>query len=252
MEKTMRSRTSDWFEVKIRYEKTVEDGTQKRVTEKYVVDALSFTEGETTITDEMAVYISGDYKVTAMAPTSYHEIFFSNDGADDKWYKAKLQFITIDEKTEKEKRSTVTYLVQGATLSKALKHIEEVMGGTMIDYVIVGINETTIMDVFEHTGKKSGEVDGKTETKPDEVTVAEEDMEAVDLTKCSEVYDHLIAEGRHVAKPYDVLLPPGEHYVIPVGTPLMTEDVNVVLNHGQEKVIYVIKKNKEDKYIKKD
>lgn len=249
----MRSRTSDWFEVKIRYEKTVEDGTQKRVTEKYVVDALSFTEGETTITDEMAVYISGDYKVTAMAPTSYHEIFFSNDGADDKWYKAKLQFITIDEKTEKEKRSTVIYLVQGSTLPKALKHIEEVMSGTMIDYVVVGINETTIMDVFEHKGpsKKSDGVEGKTETKPDEVTVDEDDMEKVDLTKGSEVYDKLISEGRHVAKTYDINLPDGEHIHIPVGMTLNTNIVMVILTHGQEKVLYVIKKDKEDKYIKK-
>lgn len=249
----MRSRTSDWFEVKVRYEKTVEDGTQKRVTEKYVVDALSFTEGETTITDEMAVYISGDYKVTAMAPTSYHEIFFSDDDTDDKWYKAKLQFITIDEKTENEKRSTVIYLVQGSSLPKALKHIEEVMSGTMIDYVIVGINETQIMDVFEHKGsaKKSGEVEGKTETKPDEVTVDEDDMEMVDLPVGSDIYDKLIAEHRHVAKPYDILLPNGEKVRIPVGTPLTTEGTSAVLLHGKGTVLYVIKKDKEDKYIKK-
>lgn len=146
----MRSRTSDWFETKIRYAKTQEDGTQKNVTEHYVVDALSFTEAESAILEEMKVYISGDYKITDIKPAAYHEIFFTDMDKDDKWYKAKLQFITIDEKTEKEKRSTVTYLVQAATLAAAVNNIGEVMGGTMIDYEIAGVAETQIMDVFEH------------------------------------------------------------------------------------------------------
>lgn len=148
----MRSRTSDWFETKIRYAKTQEDGTQKNVTEQYVVDALSFTEAEGSILEEMKAYISGDYKITDIKPAAYHEIFFSDMEKDDKWYKAKLQFITIDEKTEKEKRSTVTYLVQAATLPAAVKNIGEVMGGTMIDYEIASVAETQIMDVFEHDG----------------------------------------------------------------------------------------------------
>lgn len=148
----MRSRTSDWFETKIRYAKTQEDGTQKNVTEQYVVDALSFTEAEGSILEEMKAYISGDYKITDIKPAAYHEIFFSDMEKDDKWYKAKLQFITIDEKTEKEKRSTVTYLVQAATLPAAVKNIGEVMDGTMIDYEIASVAETQIMDVFEHDG----------------------------------------------------------------------------------------------------
>ena len=69
---------------------------------------------------------------------------------DDKWYKAKLQFLTIDEKTEKEKRTTVIYLVQAATLNGAVKNIDEIMGGTTIDYDVVSVNETQVMDVFEH------------------------------------------------------------------------------------------------------
>ena len=104
----MRSRTADWFETKIRYEKTQDDGTQKKVTEQYVVDALSFTEAESAITEEMKAYISGDYKITDIKTAAYHEIFFSDLDKDDKWYKAKLQFITIDEKTEKEKRTSMT------------------------------------------------------------------------------------------------------------------------------------------------
>ena len=150
----MRSRTAVWFETKIRYEKTMDDGMQKKVSESYVVDALSFTEAENTIIEEMRVYITGDFKVTDLKQAAYGEIFFSDADTDDKWYKCKLQFITIDEKTEKEKRSTVTYLVQAGSLPAAVKHVSEVMGGTMIDYVIVGVQETQIMDVFEHNGAK--------------------------------------------------------------------------------------------------
>ena len=146
----MRSRTADWFETKIRYEKTMEDGLQKKVTEQYVVDALSFTEAESSITDEMSSYISGEFEVSDIKKAAYKEIFFSEADADDRWYKAKLQFITIDEKTQKEKRSNVYYLVQAATLPVAVKHIEEVMGTTLIEYVIASLAETQIMDVFEH------------------------------------------------------------------------------------------------------
>ena len=146
----MSSRTADWFETKIRYEKTMDDGLQKKVTEQYVVDALSFTEAESSITDEMSSYISGEFEVADIKKATYKEIFFSDADSDDRWYKAKLQFITVDEKTQKEKRSNVYYLVQAGTLPVAVKHIEEVMGTTLIEYVIASLAETQIMDVFEH------------------------------------------------------------------------------------------------------
>jgi len=145
----MHSKTSDWFETKIRYAKVQEDGTEKNVTEQYVVDALSFTEAEKRILDEMQVYISGDYKITAITPASYHEIFFSEGSSDDKWYKAKVEFITIDEKTDKVKRTKTTYLVQAHSLDSAVEHINDVMRGTMIDYTSVSAQETKIMDVFK-------------------------------------------------------------------------------------------------------
>lgn len=147
----MRSRTSDWFETKIRYEKTLEDGMQKPITEQYVVDALSFTEAENSIIDEMSAYITGEFKITGIKPAPFHEVFFSDNANDDKWYKTRLQFITIDEKSEKEKRSNINYLVQASSLPGAVKYIDEVMSGTMIDYVIASITETQIMDVFEHS-----------------------------------------------------------------------------------------------------
>lgn len=146
----MRSRTSNWFETRIRYEKVQEDGCQKAVTEQYVVDALSFTEAEAFILEEISAYISGDFKVTGITKCPYGEIFFSDLDTDDKFFKVKLQFITIDEKTDKEKLTNVNYLVQAHSLQQAVKYVEEVMGATAIDYNFAAIQDTKILDVFEH------------------------------------------------------------------------------------------------------
>ena len=121
----MRSRTATWFECKIAYEKTMDDGLQKKVTENYVVDALSFTEAEKRIMEEMSSYISGEFTVKDIKIAPYGEIF-----------------------------SNVNYLVQAGTLNNAVKNIDEVMGGTMIDYVIAAVAETTLMDVFEYGKSK--------------------------------------------------------------------------------------------------
>jgi hypothetical protein len=190
----MRSRTANWFLCKIRYEKTMEDGLQKKVTEQYVVDALSFTEAEARIIEQMKQYISGEFEVVEIDRCVFKEVFFmdwankvlDNDAEKlekairkksrkdfDKWnkesledkfsntgsqyYKAKLHFITIDEKTDKEKKSVVNYLVEGCSLESARKNIDEVMGGTMIDYRIAAVSETNIMDVFEYITNKTKE-----------------------------------------------------------------------------------------------
>ena len=150
----MRARTGTWFTTKVKYQKTQEDGTEKVVSETYVVDALTFTEAESCIIDEMSVYTSGEFHVAGITKSAFGEIWFSDVDDDDKWYKAKLQFITIDEKSEKEKRSNVNYLVQAKSLARALRYIDEVMGKTMIDYDTIAIAETPIMDVFEHVSPK--------------------------------------------------------------------------------------------------
>lgn len=166
----MRSKTATWFECKVRYEKTTEEGLQKKVTEQYVVDALSFSEAEKRIIEEMSAYISGEFEVTDVKKAQYKEVFFSDAANDDRYYKAKLAFITIDEKggaqrpseslggkPGKEKRSAVTYLVQAATLDGAVKNINEVMNGTMIDYEKSNIAETKIIDVFEYKKQEDSE-----------------------------------------------------------------------------------------------
>lgn len=125
------------------------------VNELYVVDALSFGEAEEAVTREMQAYVSGEFNVKNISPANYGEIFFSDNDGDDRWYKAKLTFITLDEKTAKEKRSNVNYLVQAATFNVAVKNIEAVMGTTAIDYMIANISETKIMDVYEHNAPAS-------------------------------------------------------------------------------------------------
>ena len=162
----MRSKTAQWFETKVQYEKVQVDGMQKKVTEQYVVDALSFTEAESSIIEEMKTYVSGDYKIKNITPANYHEVFFSDDTQDDKWYKVKLAFITIDEKTEKEKHSIVHYLVQARSTGTAQQAINDVMSKSMIDHETVSISETKILDVFERSAGKSNNGSSKSSSEP--------------------------------------------------------------------------------------
>ena len=146
----MRSKTAIWFVCKIRYEKTMEDGLLKKVNEVYVIDALSFSEAEERITKEMSSYISGEFEIVDVKIAPYREVFFADDNLADQWFKAKLSFITIDERGDKEKRTSVMYLVNAGNINHAIKNIGEVMSGTMIDYVTTSISATKIFDVFEY------------------------------------------------------------------------------------------------------
>lgn len=145
----MRSRTSIWFECKVKYEKVQEDGLQKQVVEQYVVNALSFSEAEARITEEMSKYINTSFEVVDVKKAPYKEVFFAEDGTSERWYKVKLDFITLDEKTEKEKRSRVIYLVNASNLNSAMKNTDDVLSGTMIDYDAASITDTKLLDVFE-------------------------------------------------------------------------------------------------------
>lgn len=155
----MKSRTAQWFICKVRYEKMQEDGMQKKVTESYVIDAVSFTEAEERIIEEMSAYISGEFEVKDISLAPFSEIFFDDKPSADRYYKAKLAFITIDEKSGNEKRQNVIYLVHAENFNQAVNNVAEVMGGTMIDYEIVSIAETQIMDVFEYHPKETEKAD---------------------------------------------------------------------------------------------
>ena len=138
---------ANWFECKVRYDKLQENGAAKKVTEPYLVDALSFTEAEARITEEQTPFISGDFSVSAVKRTKIAEIFFDETG--DRWFLVKVGFITIDEKTAVEKRSTSLILVQATTFKEAYDNFIKGMAGTMADYEIVSISETPLMDVYK-------------------------------------------------------------------------------------------------------
>ena len=143
-----------FFEVRVRYEKTMENGTDKQVNEPYLVDALSFTEAEARIIEEMKPFISGDFKVKAVKQANYSELFSNNDANSDRWYKARLAFVTLDEKSRAEKKTYTNILIQAADLRVAVKRLDEGMKGTMADYKIVSIAETKIMDVYMYVPEK--------------------------------------------------------------------------------------------------
>lgn len=145
----MRSLLAKWYETKVQYEKTMEDGSIKKVRENYVVNALTFAEAEANITESMESYVGEFEVVDCIRQAKYKEVIFSDDATDDKFYKAKLQFITLDEKTGKEKMSAAFYLFQAGTFDIARKYIKELMAGTMIDYKIDTVSETNFIDVFE-------------------------------------------------------------------------------------------------------
>ena len=139
-----------WFECKIRYEKTMENGMNKKVTEPYLFDALSFTESEGKCIEEMTPFISGEFTIADIKRVKYSEVFFSGEESADKWFKCKLVFITLDEKSGAKKKTSTQVLVQAADLRDAVKKLDEGMKGTMADYQIASVTETAIMDVYPY------------------------------------------------------------------------------------------------------
>lgn len=148
----IKSETGDFYEVGVRYDKTQENGTNKKVTEKYAVDAISFGEAEASIVKEMGTYISGEYKLTSNSLANYHEVLTTEADNADKYYKVRAAFITFDDKTQHEKRSNTSFLVQASSLRNAVDNFDTFMGSSMIDFSIVSVQETKLMDIFFHEG----------------------------------------------------------------------------------------------------
>lgn len=153
----------NWFECKVKYEKTQDDGSVKKVNEPYLVDAVNFTEAERRITEEMKPMISGEFEVSDIKRVRYAELFETALDSADRWFKAKLIFITLDEKSGKERKSTQQVLVQAADLPAALERLQEGMKDSMLDYTVALMSETQLMDVFHYKeaapegSKKKGE-----------------------------------------------------------------------------------------------
>ena len=137
------------YECGVRYEKTADNGMTKKVTELYLVDACSFAEAEGRITQEMQPYISGDFDVVTIKRTNYSEIVEGLSTAD-KWFKAKLMFVTIDEKSGKEKKQAVHFIVRATDINNAHICVVEHMKGSVMDYEVATLDETKIMDLFRY------------------------------------------------------------------------------------------------------
>ena len=140
----------NWFLTKVKYDKTLENGQNKTVTEPYLVDALSHAEAEERIIKEMTPYICGEFTITSVARAKYSELFFADDTASDRWYRCKLEFITLDERTGSEKKQANFVLQHAADFHDAVKKMVDNMKGSMADYIIVSVAETPIMDVYPY------------------------------------------------------------------------------------------------------
>ena len=138
------------YECGIRYERTMPNGMSKKVTELYLVDACSFAEAEGRITKEMEPYISGDFDVVTIKRTNYSEIVENCADSADKWFKAKLMFVTFDEKTAKEKKQAVYFIVKASDINNAHICVVEHMKGSVMDFEIATLDETKIMDIFRY------------------------------------------------------------------------------------------------------
>lgn len=138
---------AQWIEVKVRHEKTTESGKAQKVTDLYLVDALSCTEAEARVVEEITPLYS-EFNVLSVNKTKISEIFWNETG--DRFYKVKVNFITLDEKTGAEKRSASYILVQASAFVEALHNFTDGMRGTMADYEIEAISETKIVDVYEY------------------------------------------------------------------------------------------------------
>jgi hypothetical protein len=141
-----------WFEAQIRYEKTLDNGMNKKITETYLVDSLSFTESESKTIEEISPFISGDFTIHAIKRSNISEVF--NDGEEeDPYYKVKVDFITLDDKSGLEKRTPSYFLLKAPSMDKAVPLFIKYMSGTMTDYEIVKIEKTAILDVIAHDSR---------------------------------------------------------------------------------------------------
>jgi len=137
-----------WYECKVKYRKTDETGNQKVTTEPYLVDALSYTEAESRISEEMGAYISEEFKITNIKMANYAEIHpFENA---DRWFKSKISLVAYDEESGKERKTNMYFLIQANDVKEAYDNTIKAMKNTMGDYTIPAIAESPIMDVFPY------------------------------------------------------------------------------------------------------
>lgn len=136
----------NWFEVKIKYQRIDEQGKEKKVSEPYLINAMSFTEAEAKILEEMEPYVGEEFSITNIKRANYSDIFYYDDG--DRWFKCKVEFVMLDEEKGVEKKTANYMLVQANDIDEALKNFTNSMKDCMADYTLQTIQETPIMDVI--------------------------------------------------------------------------------------------------------
>ncbi len=136
-----------WFTVKVKFDRQGEDGLITKVTEPFLVDALSFTEAESRILKEVKLYAtSNEIEIADIRKTKISELFYNEEG--DKWYRCKINYLAVDENKGVEKKIAQTMMVQASDFKKAVDTLIERMRGTLGDYEIATVAETNILDVF--------------------------------------------------------------------------------------------------------
>ncbi|KGN98493.1 phage tail protein [Porphyromonas gingivicanis] len=140
---------NNWYECKVRYERLADTGLSKKSSESYLVDAYSMTEAEARIIEEVTPFAStGEVMISSIKREKFAELFLSTEDEDDKFYRCKVLFISLDEKNGVEKKTPVTMIVKASSLMKAVNRLDKEMSSSMTDYSIASVVETNIMDVF--------------------------------------------------------------------------------------------------------
>lgn len=142
--------TANWFEVKVKYVKVGEDGKEKKVSELYLLDSMSFTEAEARVIEELKEMIQGDFCIEAIKKSNITELVESNDANDDKWFKAKVAIIDCDSISGKEKRANQYFLVAGSDVDKSLENLQKALSTYVVPFEIVQVGDSNIMDVFPY------------------------------------------------------------------------------------------------------
>ena len=143
---------NNWFECKVSYKKMQENGIYKKVTESYLVDALSFTEAEARIIEEIRPFITGEFTVTDIKRTKFSDSFLNNEG--ESYFKIKIYFITLDEKSGAEKKTPSLILVQANDIDDAKLIFGNGMKNILSDFRVDSISETKIIAVFPFNPEK--------------------------------------------------------------------------------------------------
>ncbi|MGM0934637.1 MAG: DUF4494 domain-containing protein [Bacteroidota bacterium] len=164
-----------WYECKVKYKKTHDTGEQKISTDTYLLDAVSFTEAESRITEEMKAYTSEDFRIMNIKVANFSEVHpFENS---DRWFKSKVSLVALDEESGKEKKTNIYLLVQANDVKEAFENTTKAMEDTMGDYTIPSITESPILDVFPYFTGEEEQLE-KFNVLEDSETTGEEKVEA--------------------------------------------------------------------------